>query len=591
MDRQIEAACLLRGNPSGLIPDLAEAAIAASVDAVFAEATSPVYPGLNLEHVVQGPPGVGVTAATWSGAWGRERRAADVTNFVLHTVEGPYSAGLSVARNGDNGAGFDLLTDPVRRVISGCNDWRRYISHQAGYWPMNLESIGIEQAGSASQTGSWSDDYYRWFGASVIAVLAKLFPNVPLRECTAWNQSGLIRHSTIYETAPGVNFRADPGRGYKMGLVLDAAKKAGGPVVVQPPPPRTAPEYVYLGAWAKEDLPFAEAAKKALAAGGYAKAVLATSAGDLLVQSEKVLGLPAGRRPFLVIGSPTTAKLSTRARAAKRYPLDASSNLWDCVGPSVAGTGEEVSWRLADLCKRAKLDADKVLDAYRAELDARRPQKPPDPVAPPKRDPVAAAVEEALAYGFELVGTPYEWDETGVVGAGAPFWASEDPAPEARVVRASTSLCAGLTNLLDRRVGAPNAAGIARAEAEALAEALEASAAGNVGIPRSGQWFGGTLAYWPYYAHVAEPFDINKRYPAGTLIMRRSRWDPNGPFTADQGHVAVIFYVDGVAHVLQSFAPVGSTRPGVTASVKLVDSHAGGFYERAVLPQHWLVEN
>ena len=398
MDRQIEAACLLRGNPSGLIPDLAEAAIAASVDEVFAEATSPVYPGLNLEHVVQGPPGVGVTAATWSGAWGRERRAADVTNFVLHTVEGPYSAGLSVARNGDNGAGFDLLTDPVRRVISVCNDWRRYVSHQAGYWPMNRESIGIEQAGSASQTGSWSDDYYRWFGASVIALLLKMFPNVPLRECTSWNQSGLIRHSTIYETAPGVNFRADPGRGYKMGLVLDAAKKAGGPIVVQPPPPKTGPEYVYLGAWAKDDVATAEAARKALAAGGYQKAVMATTAGDLNTQSEKVVGMPAGKRHFLVIGSPTTAKLSIKARATKQYPADPASNLWDCVGPSLAGTREEVSWRLAAICKKAKLNADRVLKAYEDELSKTAPAKPAP--APPEK--VYTAADFAVLDGYRM---------------------------------------------------------------------------------------------------------------------------------------------------------------------------------------------
>ena len=70
--------------------------------------------------------------------------------------------------------------------------------------------------------------------------------------------------------------------------------------------------------------------------------------------------------------------------------------------------------------------------------------------------------------------------------------------------------------------------------------------------------------------------------------MRRSRWIPGGAWTPDQGHVAVIL---GNGNVLQSYAPVGSTRPGVTASVRLVDSHAGYFYERAVLPQHWLVDN
>ena len=246
----------------------------------------------------------------------------------------------------------------------------------------------------------------------------------------------------------------------------------------------------------------------------------------------------------------------------------------DCVGKSLAETEDKVAWRLKTISGRAGLDAVKVLTTYRAKLREAAPKPSPPPA--PSKSAVEVAVKKGLDYGLAVVGTPYEWDETGAVGAGAPFWAANAPPPAPSAVRGSSCLCAGLTNLIMRAAG--NIGGVARLaeiEAEELGEVAEASGPDEArarDIPRSGQWWGGTLAYWPYYEKVAEPFDIAKRYPAGTLIMRRSRWIPGGAWTPDQGHVAVIL---GNGNVLQSYAPVGSTRPGVTASVRLVDSHQG----------------
>ena len=177
----------------------------------------------------------------------------------------------------------------------------------------------------------------------------------------------------------------------------------------------------------------------------------------------------------------------------------------------------------------------------------------PDDPAPP-----ATTEENVLAgidYGLAVVGTPYGWWFEGPLPAGAPMYTEGGPPPAPEEVRARSVNCSGLTNLMLRTVGKelPHHPGILT---------------------------GGTLAYQHYYAEVAEPFDVARSYPAGTLIARRYR------DTFDQGHVAVVLD-DG--HVLQSFAWTrGGSDPGVNTTYTVAESHDGGYYEYAVLPEHWL---
>ena len=77
------------------------------------------------------------------------------------------------------------------------------------------------------------------------------------------------------------------------------------------------------------------------------------------------------------------------------------------------------------------------------------------------------------------------------------------------------------------------------------------------------------MAYFDYYKNVSAEFDVTNPYPNGTLIGRNYR-DAN-----DQGHVGIV--VEG--KVLQSFYP-----DGVNETFTLIQSHAGGYYEYAVLP-------
>lgn len=135
------------------------------------------------------------------------------------------------------------------------------------------------------------------------------------------------------------------------------------------------------------------------------------------------------------------------------------------------------------------------------------------------------------------------------------MWTAAGAAPSASSVRAQSTNCAGLTNLMLRSIGKA--------------------------VP-SDPWAGrcGTGAYGRYYAKVAQRFNVNANYPAGTLIGRYFR------NTFDQGHVAVVLEN---GRVLQSFANCrGCAAPGVNTTYTVAQSHDGRFYEYAVLPQDWL---
>lgn len=164
-------------------------------------------------------------------------------------------------------------------------------------------------------------------------------------------------------------------------------------------------------------------------------------------------------------------------------------------------------------------------------------------------------VDHAISYALKLVGRPYGWWYSGPLPAGAPMWTASGPAPAPSQITSTN--CSGLTNLMLRSVG----------------KKLPHDPSGWAAT-------GGTAAYWAYYRSVSEPFNVNKSYPKGTLLGRRYRDN------RDQGHVAVVL---GNGRVLQSFANCyGCSAPGVNASFTVAQSHDGGYYEYAVLPQHWL---
>lgn len=161
------------------------------------------------------------------------------------------------------------------------------------------------------------------------------------------------------------------------------------------------------------------------------------------------------------------------------------------------------------------------------------------------------AVTRAITYGESVIGAPYVWWKGGPLPKKAPMWTENGPPPDAAVVRKEGTNCAGLTNLMLRSIGQK--------------------------VPHvKGYGHGGTGTYAEYYKKAAKKFDVDHKYPAGTLIGRHYENVNN------QGHVAVIL-ADG--HVLQSIP-----KEGVNKTYTIKQSHGKGYYEYAVMPEDWLGE-
>lgn len=186
-------------------------------------------------------------------------------------------------------------------------------------------------------------------------------------------------------------------------------------------------------------------------------------------------------------------------------------------------------------------------------------------------------IDDALQYGLSLIGTKYKyWHLNDVIlNVGAPFWAENKSVPSIEEVKNQSCTCTGLINLMRRKVGSS-----------------------VPGVLEKNQYAGGTYVWFEYLnkKDVLESFDINKKYPKGTLLIRQY-FDE-----ADQGHVAVIV-TEGQTNVLYeellhcySDSPFdendfNKVEPGVSITPNVGISHftiPGGYYTHICLPEKWL---
>lgn len=163
-------------------------------------------------------------------------------------------------------------------------------------------------------------------------------------------------------------------------------------------------------------------------------------------------------------------------------------------------------------------------------------------------------MENALDFGLSLVGTPYQWWGGGNCEEYEPMWTLDEPVPKKENIVFCN--CAGLLNLIHRY--------------------------NNKKIPYCSFSKGGTESYYIYYQNVSEDFNINKIYPRGTLIMK------NYKDIHDQGHVAIILENLGLkSKILQSH--IDNKTNGVTTFYDLETSHKNYNYQKAVLPENWII--
>jgi hypothetical protein len=153
----------------------------------------------------------------------------------------------------------------------------------------------------------------------------------------------------------------------------------------------------------------------------------------------------------------------------------------------------------------------------------------------------------------QLVGkTPYVWWHTDepTAESDAPFYCHRIPSIE--YIQAAGCNCAGLVNLLQLSRGLP-----------------------IPGMKTKYYYAGGTFAWHQYLNSIGalECVDMQKEYPAGSLLLRRYR------NTDDQGHLAVLYTSGKLSEqkLLHCYSKVGITIDDAVATSHAWD--ASGYYE------------
>lgn len=167
-------------------------------------------------------------------------------------------------------------------------------------------------------------------------------------------------------------------------------------------------------------------------------------------------------------------------------------------------------------------------------------------------------LDTALDYINQLVGQmKYGWWTSGPVPNGAPAYAVNQRYPAVSDLRGQRVFCAGVGNLMRRRVGKT--------------------------VPTYGNpdFDGGTLAWWTYYEDFRIPFSL-RAVKRGDLLLR--------PFanSSDQGHWALALGDGPGARVLQSFASDGAGNPGLNKTYTVEESHDGFYYKALVRAYDWI---
>jgi len=193
-------------------------------------------------------------------------------------------------------------------------------------------------------------------------------------------------------------------------------------------------------------------------------------------------------------------------------------------------------------------------------------------------------IKIALNFAKSLEGVKYKWWTVEDHPHHPELYAEVKSLPTLKTINKTGINCAGLINLMRHKVGLP--------------------IPGRIEGMRQVEHPGGTYI-WPAYLNKLgrlEPYDVSKRYPPGTLIMRKFKNE------MDQGHLAVIYgsrrvpdkfkSVPGLYQkIIHSYPycaiPIKGTlvEPGVSTKSIVATSYywkRTGYYTHICLPENWL---
>lgn len=187
-------------------------------------------------------------------------------------------------------------------------------------------------------------------------------------------------------------------------------------------------------------------------------------------------------------------------------------------------------------------------------------------------------INDALKFAVKLLKAPRgkNWKLYKCSTNTNPFWASDDPLPSISVLKKEGLVCAGLINLMRRKAG--------------LSVLILGKDQKKV--------LGGTGEWFDYLKKLKrlEIFDINKSYPAGTMLIRNYN-------TIDSGHLAVIYKENKKGVLFSSLLHSVGWNDGSNNLFVKIDDSVGksyfaqyngttntGHYTHICLPENWLIK-
>jgi hypothetical protein len=150
----------------------------------------------------------------------RERKGSpNINMLVVHTVEGPVSAGISTFQNPNSGVSAHYIVGDLGRVVQCVR--HEDVGYHAGHLPTNKHSIGIEHGGESAERATWTREKMR--ASARLAAYCSKRHNIPL------DRRHIIGHHEVpgcpNPGGGGYRCHTDPGPHFRWGEYMDLIKR------------------------------------------------------------------------------------------------------------------------------------------------------------------------------------------------------------------------------------------------------------------------------------------------------------------------------------------------------------------------------